>query len=54
VSFEILGEITQVETIATGTGIREIAAAAAIWPGTLAKAEGCRGSPPRERRNRAC
>jgi len=25
VSFEIIGEITQVETIATGTGIREIA-----------------------------
>ena len=39
--FEILGEITEITRIAAGRNPRAKASPQTIWPGALAKTEGC-------------
>lgn len=49
-SFEIAGEITQIETIAAGAGIRELPRPRRpFWWGSVAEGEGDRPGPPAER-----
>lgn len=47
--FEIIGDITEIETIATGSRIRDLARpASAVWEGALEKVEGACHSASQE------
>ena len=48
-NFEIIGEITEIETIAIGKRIRELARLTTVWSWTLAEAERSGSSTPAKR-----